>query len=282
MKLTIELENLLDEIEALEAAEIGRFVVGAIRYALYMEEPDFRGKEKVIFPKMKKLIDKKKSISNARSEAGKKGMESRWESITNDNKRYQAITTDSKTKHKEKNQKKVYIYNSTTSSNSTSSIELDSNDTTSRDSSMSNTPFVENTQVTKRSTTGRNSTTSSIGGEGCKGEGEGWEVLDAFAEFWNAYPRHKDKQAALKAWKKINPSDELAKQIIAAVETQKSWRQWQDTDYIPYPSTWLNGKRWEDQELPKMTEQQKKLSRLAQMYQEQVALEAEEEARRNA
>lgn len=67
-----------------------------------------------------------------------------------------------------------------------------------------------------------------------------------FSKFWSIYPKKKDKQNAMKAFKKITvPVDEL----IAAVEKQKKWESWTRDDgrYIPYPTTWLNGKRWEDE-----------------------------------
>lgn len=69
-----------------------------------------------------------------------------------------------------------------------------------------------------------------------------------FGVFWNSYPRKVAKQAAYKAWKKINPDDKLMELINAALELQKRSPQWQrdNGQYIPYPATWLNGRRWED------------------------------------
>ena len=70
-----------------------------------------------------------------------------------------------------------------------------------------------------------------------KGDGE-------FASFWDAYPRKTAKQAAEKAFAKVNvPLDVLLK----AIERQKRTEQWQDVKYIPHPSTWLNQGRWEDE-----------------------------------
>lgn len=71
-----------------------------------------------------------------------------------------------------------------------------------------------------------------------------------FDRFWKAYPLKKAKQAALKAWKKINPDKQLAETIIAAVEKQKRWEDWtrDNGQYIPHPATWLNQGRWEDEE----------------------------------
>lgn len=71
-----------------------------------------------------------------------------------------------------------------------------------------------------------------------------------FDRFWKAYPLKKAKQAALKAWKKINPDKQLAETIISAVEKQKRWEDWirDNGQYIPHPATWLNQGRWEDEE----------------------------------
>lgn len=69
------------------------------------------------------------------------------------------------------------------------------------------------------------------------------EKDEAFGEFWSAYPRKKNKGQAEKAWKKI-PLD-LVPAIISDVQT----RDWpSDPQYIPYPSTYLNAKGWEDEE----------------------------------
>ena len=72
----------------------------------------------------------------------------------------------------------------------------------------------------------------------------------AFAQFWAAYPKRKDKEKAQKAFAKINPSQELLQVMLTAIEKSKSTDDWKKDNgqYIPYPATWLNGKRWEDEE----------------------------------
>lgn len=84
-----------------------------------------------------------------------------------------------------------------------------------------------------------------------------------FERFWKLYPVKKAKQQALKAWKKINPDSQLTETIIAAVEKQKKWPDWikDNGQYIPYPSTWLNQGRWDDEDnTPSVQQQPKKLS----------------------
>lgn len=79
------------------------------------------------------------------------------------------------------------------------------------------------------------------------------EVLNPFAQgfarFWFAYPKKRNKPAAQKAWTKLTPDAELTESLLAALERWKSTADWQrdDGQYIPYPASWLNGRRWEDE-----------------------------------
>lgn len=75
------------------------------------------------------------------------------------------------------------------------------------------------------------------------------EAADSFQKFWQAYPKKAAKQTALKAWNKLKPDEELLKTILNALEQHKRSAQWQrdNGQYIPYPATWLNGRRWEDE-----------------------------------
>jgi hypothetical protein len=75
------------------------------------------------------------------------------------------------------------------------------------------------------------------------------QTQDAFARFWDVYPKRRDKAKAQKSFAKISPDDTLLGSIIAAVEKQKGSQQWQKEDgqFIPLPSTWLNNRRWEDE-----------------------------------
>lgn len=70
-----------------------------------------------------------------------------------------------------------------------------------------------------------------------------------FAGFWNYYPKsaHKSKQAAIKAWDQLRPSDELIDVIAKALGRQMATDQWKRGIGIPYPSTYLRQRRWEDE-----------------------------------
>lgn len=71
---------------------------------------------------------------------------------------------------------------------------------------------------------------------------------DGFDEFWKAYPRKVAKAQAVKAWYKLKLNAELQQIILNALERQKQSEQWRKDNgqFIPYPATWLNGRRWED------------------------------------
>ncbi|MGB4405588.1 MAG: hypothetical protein WBI82_01855 [Sphaerochaeta sp.] len=70
-----------------------------------------------------------------------------------------------------------------------------------------------------------------------------------FNDFWEAYPRKQAKGKAEKLWKLIDMDDTLFQTIMDAIEKQKGSDDWKDEDgrYIPYPSTWLERKGWEDE-----------------------------------
>lgn len=71
-----------------------------------------------------------------------------------------------------------------------------------------------------------------------------------FAEFYGAYPRKVDKQAALKAFASIDPDASTVKAMLAAIDAQGLAERCDAGEgrFVPHPATWLNGRRWEDQE----------------------------------
>lgn len=77
----------------------------------------------------------------------------------------------------------------------------------------------------------------------------GDELWMLFDRFWKAYPKKKGKKKARDVWAKLVPDMELCRKMSAALEAQKKSREWtkDNGDFIPYPATWLNGRRWEDE-----------------------------------
>lgn len=69
----------------------------------------------------------------------------------------------------------------------------------------------------------------------------------SFDKFWACYPRHEGKQQAKKAFLRIAPDNALLATMLSAIQKQRQTDQWSDPRYIPYPATWLNGRRWEDE-----------------------------------
>lgn len=72
---------------------------------------------------------------------------------------------------------------------------------------------------------------------------------DQFESFWDAFPRKRSKNAALKSFLRLKPDQELFRKMLSAIEVQKSSREWRKNNgqYIPNPAKWLNEGRWNDE-----------------------------------
>ena len=71
----------------------------------------------------------------------------------------------------------------------------------------------------------------------------------SFVEFWATYPKRVAKKDARRAWARINPSPATVDRILSALSWQVMQPAWQKDggQYIPYPATWLNAERWDDE-----------------------------------
>lgn len=69
------------------------------------------------------------------------------------------------------------------------------------------------------------------------------------SEFYQAYPKKQDKARARKSFFKIKNLPDVFPHLMKGLEQQKASADWKKDGgkYIPYPSTWLNNKRWEDE-----------------------------------
>jgi hypothetical protein len=78
----------------------------------------------------------------------------------------------------------------------------------------------------------------------------GSDEPEGFAEFWKSYPRKTAKAAAMRAYAKLEPDEALRALLSAAIRRQAAGEQWRRDggQFIPHPASWLNGRRWEDQE----------------------------------
>jgi phage replication O-like protein O len=75
------------------------------------------------------------------------------------------------------------------------------------------------------------------------------KVDSMFKEFWDAYPKSKNKEGAWQQFKKLNPDEDQFKSIVNALERFKKTKQWQKANgkYVPYAINWLKDKRYDDE-----------------------------------
>jgi len=66
-----------------------------------------------------------------------------------------------------------------------------------------------------------------------------------FSIFWEIYPRKVKKKLAQQKFYKLNK--ELLPNILKALKKEIKSEQWKKKEYIPHPTSWLNGERWEDE-----------------------------------
>lgn len=74
-------------------------------------------------------------------------------------------------------------------------------------------------------------------------------IYISIEKFWKVYPKKKNKGNIEKWFEKNKPDNELLERIIKSVEQHSKTEDWKKENgkYIPYPSTWLNNKGWEDE-----------------------------------
>lgn len=74
----------------------------------------------------------------------------------------------------------------------------------------------------------------------------------AFDAFWDAYPRHVRKDRARKAFASACRRA-TAEEIIQGARRLAADPNLPDKQFIPHPTTWLNGGGWDDEPLPERT-----------------------------
>lgn len=76
---------------------------------------------------------------------------------------------------------------------------------------------------------------------------------ERFDAFWKFYPLHRSKQACIRAWDKLRPSDELLAVIGKALRRQiaeeqaRAKKERRDFEWKLHASTFLNQARWTDE-----------------------------------
>jgi hypothetical protein len=71
----------------------------------------------------------------------------------------------------------------------------------------------------------------------------------AFDLFWERWPRRQAKGAARRAWARIPIAEYPA--IMSGLEKFLTCEQW-SRGVIPHPASWLNDKRWTDEDIPQV------------------------------
>lgn len=123
-------------------------------------------------------------------------------------------------------------------------------------------PVPENPpQLSTKESSTKNTPPKAPQGARAPADQDGHWKPERFEAFWRYYPaipdgngrgRRPAKDRAIRAWDKLRPDDATIAAMGAALRRQKQSRQWQEGVGIPYASTWLNGRRWEEEceELP--------------------------------
>ena len=77
------------------------------------------------------------------------------------------------------------------------------------------------------------------------------EVLDQkemwFESFWEIYPKHQDKKKAKQKFLKLCTDKKKYQEIMQGLRNVLPVWAKKDNKYIPVPTTWLNGERWNDE-----------------------------------
>ena len=106
--------------------------------------------------------------------------------------------------------------------------------------------------------------------EGCKDKEKDKDkekesfLKERFGKFWAAYPKRKAKAQALKSWLKISPDEQLTETILQAVKRATTSEEWKKDkgQFIPFPASYLNGRRWEDETEVQVVERPDKYAHL--------------------
>jgi len=68
----------------------------------------------------------------------------------------------------------------------------------------------------------------------------------SFDDFYEIYPKKRDRKRAQSAWNRLKKSDQAAAMLDVQNRIGGEWKEI-DPRFIPHPSSYLNGRRWEDQ-----------------------------------
>jgi hypothetical protein len=75
------------------------------------------------------------------------------------------------------------------------------------------------------------------------------DIVQAFNEFWEIYPRKQGKGKAKEAFIKATKVAHVD-EVVAGAERYAADPNLPDPKFVPLPATWLNQERWDDGPLP--------------------------------
>lgn len=239
--ITLQIEEAFEqETEMLKPDERDRLMLAIVYYQMGAELPALTGNELFLWPVYRTRIDQNRAVSESRAAAGRRSGESRR------NKAEQTGTNLNKTEQTGTNLNKIEqtgtALQAVQPEKESTPEPLKEKESERRDTKPPQAP--RNGQAEK-----------------------------LFARFWAAYPRKENKKNAFRAFVRMQPDEALLGEMLRAIERQRGSPQWQEDGgkYIPQPSTWLNGERWED--IPSMHGNRKSVT--AQNYQQRDYTEEE-------
>lgn len=78
-------------------------------------------------------------------------------------------------------------------------------------------------------------------------DGSTIDIEQAFDTFWNEYPRHDSRKAALTAFRHACTSSKVLGEIMRGLRFQNRTKfSRTEKQFVPYASTWLHQERWKD------------------------------------
>lgn len=228
-------------VRELSDEQKGRLFQAILDYEETGEPPELDQLLRLVFIPIKQDLDRNsekwEAQTKARSEAGKKGMASRYGKKDPAAKSDKAAETGTKA-----------VCNS-----KTNAVNTDITGDNRQQQSITNiTDNVYVNEYVNEYVNDNTNTPPSSPGTGGTGTGAqaGSGTDERFEAFWKIYPKKQGKGAAVKAWKKIRPDRQLFETILKSVQDNVNRnQQWKrdNGQYIPNPSTWLNQQRWLDE-----------------------------------
>ena len=209
-------DEFFDEFDCLDNAQFGALIRGMMFYRIHGEEPVLQDPEKMFWKRVKNYTDRCVKSYNARcsvnAENGKRGGRPKKSNESEKTERF--------------------------------SDKPNENEKTERFSDKPNENEKSHTRNQKPETRNQKPETNDSSPLTPQGE-----KIRAFEKFWSGYPKKVGKQAAKKAFDRVNVPVET---LLTAIERQKCSAQWSrdNGQFIPNPATWLNQGRWEDEVPP--------------------------------